>query len=54
MLDRYGDAAPLRPLYTDTFIGRGGLWGFHSEGGRVASMSFKQGRVWDLRFERVR
>lgn len=54
VLDRYGDATSLRPYYTDTFIGRGGLWVFHSEGGRVASMSFKQGRVWDLRFERVR
>lgn len=53
-VDRYGEVTSVRPYYMDTFIGAGGIWSFHREGARVTSLSFTQGRVWDLHFERVR
>ena len=53
-VDRYGRAIPVRPSGPDAFVGAGGPWVFHSEGGRVTSVSLGSGRVWDLRFERVR
>ncbi|HBD97703.1 MAG TPA: hypothetical protein DC060_05840, partial [Gemmatimonadetes bacterium] len=53
-VDRYGRAIPVRPSGPDAFVGAGGTWVFHSEGGRVTSVSLVSGRVWDLRFERVR
>ena len=53
VVDRYGQATPVQPHYTDAFSGRGGLWIFLREGGRVTSLSFAAGRVWDLQFERV-
>ena len=52
-LDRYGVVVPLTLDYSDTFSGGGGSWIFGREAGRVTSVNFSQGRVWDLRFERV-
>jgi hypothetical protein len=53
-VDRYDRAIPVRPSHPDAFRGAGGTWVFHREGGRVTSVSLVSGRVWDLRFERVR
>ena len=53
-VDRYGRATPVRPYHPDAFVGAGGIWVFRREGGRVNSVSLVSGRVWDLRFERVR
>jgi hypothetical protein len=53
-VDRYGAAARLRPVYRDAFSGRGGLYIFNRDGGRIVSVSIVLGRAWDLRFERIR
>jgi len=54
IVDRYGRPTPIRPYYADTFQGAGGIWTFRRESGRVTSVSLTRGRVWDLRFARVR
>ena len=52
--DRYGDGGALEPVYPDAFTRGGSTYIFHrGEGGRVAQASLSQGRVWDLRFERL-
>lgn len=53
IVDRYGDGRPLAPAYPDAFSSQGGLVIFRRESGRVTGLSVVQGRVWDLRFERV-
>jgi CubicO group peptidase (beta-lactamase class C family) len=54
LVDRYGDGRPLRPAYRDAFVGPGGMVLFRrNESGRVTGLSISQGRVWDLRFQRV-
>ena len=54
-VDRYDESRPLRPAYRDGFRGPGGMIVFRRDGsGRVNGLSVSQGRVWDLRFERVR
>jgi hypothetical protein len=52
--DRWGQGRLLQPLYPDAFSGGGNTVIFRRDrSGRVTHMSFSQGRVWDLRFERV-
>ena len=52
--DRYGDGAALEPLYTDVFGRDFGTIIFRRDAtGRVTQASLSEGRVWDLRFERV-
>jgi len=53
LVDRYGDGRPLAPAYPDAFASQFGLVIFRREGGRVRGLSVVQGRVWDLRFERM-
>ena len=54
IIDRYGDARPLRPAYRDGFAGPGGMILFRRDGsGRVTGLSLSQGRVWDLRFTKT-
>ena len=53
--DRYGDGGALEPLYPDAFRQEIGTFIFRRDAtGRVDQASLSQGRVWDLRFERVR
>ena len=53
--NRYGDGGELEPVYPDAFTRGGGTFIFHRDaGGRVTEASMSQGRVWDLRFERLR
>ncbi len=53
--DRYGDGAALEPLYADAFAGDSRTFVFRRDAtGRVTQASLSEGRVWDLRFERVR
>ncbi|WP_419948314.1 serine hydrolase domain-containing protein [Candidatus Palauibacter sp.] len=52
--DRYGDGAVLDPLYRDVFGEAFGTIIFRRDAtGRVTQASLSEGRVWDLRFERV-
>ncbi len=52
--DRYGDGESLAPVYPDAFTQGGSTFIFHRDGtGRITQASLSQGRVWDLRFERV-
>ncbi|MXW66463.1 MAG: serine hydrolase [Gemmatimonadales bacterium] len=52
--DRYGDGPSLTPVYPDAFRQGGSTFIFRrDETGRVTQASLSQGRVWDLRFERV-
>ncbi|MDE2720949.1 serine hydrolase [Candidatus Palauibacter polyketidifaciens] len=52
--DRYGDGPSLVPVYPDAFRQGGSTFVFRrDESGRVTQASLSQGRVWDLRFERV-
>ncbi|WP_419161660.1 serine hydrolase domain-containing protein [Candidatus Palauibacter sp.] len=52
--DRYGDGEALDPVYPDAFTQGGTTYIFHrGDGGRVTEASLSQGRVWDLRFDRV-
>ena len=52
--DRYGDGPSLVPVYPDAFRQGGSTFIFRrDESGRVTQASLSQGRVWDLRFERV-
>ena len=52
--DRYGDGAALEPLYRDVFGQEFGTIIFRRDAtGRVTQASLSEGRVWDLRFERV-
>ena len=52
--DRYGDGPSLVPVYPDAFRQGGSTFIFRrDETGRVTQASLSQGRVWDLRFERV-
>jgi len=54
MVDRYGRSRPLEPAYRDAFTGPLGTIVFHRDaGGRVTGLSLSQGRVWNLRFERL-
>ena len=53
--DRYGDGGSLEPVYPDAFTRGGSTLIFRRDGtGRVTHASLSQGRVWDLRFERLR
>jgi len=52
--DRYGDGPSLTPVYPDAFRQGGSTFIFRRDAtGRVTQASLSQGRVWDLRFERV-
>ena len=52
--NRYGEGWSLTPSYPDAFTGsRFGALIFRRENGRVTALSLVQGRVWDLRFERI-
>ncbi|WP_420636050.1 serine hydrolase domain-containing protein [Candidatus Palauibacter sp.] len=52
--DRYGDGETLDPVYPDAFTRGGTTYIFHrGDGGRVTEASLSQGRVWDLRLDRV-
>ena len=52
--NRYGEGSSLTPSYPDAFTGsRFGVLIFRRENGRVTALSLVQGRVWDLRFERI-
>ena len=52
--DRYGDGPSLMPVYPDAFRQGGSTFIFRrDDNGRVTQASLSQGRVWDLRFERV-
>ncbi len=52
---RGGSAIGLTPVYPDVFEGSNGTYRFVRNGaGRVSEMSAIQGRVWDLRFTRLR
>jgi len=52
--DRYGDGPSLTPVYPDAFRQGGSTFIFRrDETGRVTQASLSQGRVWDLRFERM-
>jgi hypothetical protein len=54
VVDRYGDGLPLEPVYSDGFEGPFGTLIFRRDGaGTVNGFSVSQGRVWDLRFERI-
>jgi len=54
LVDRYGEARPLRARYRDGFAGVGGMIVFRRDPtGRVSGLSVRQGRVWDLRFRRI-
>jgi len=51
---RYGDGSALEPLYADAFGQGSRTFIFRrDETGRVSQASLSEGRVWDLRFERV-
>lgn len=55
MVNRYGRSRALEPVYRDAFSGPLGTIIFRRDaGGRVTGLSLSQGRVWDLRFERLR
>ena len=57
LADRYDRTMPLEPVYEDGFsVGpTGAILIFRRDGGgRVVRASLSQGRVWDLRLERVR
>ncbi|MDE2944874.1 MAG: serine hydrolase [Gemmatimonadota bacterium] len=52
--DRYGDGVALEPLYADAFGQESRTFVFRRDAtGRVSQASLSEGRVWDLRFERV-
>ena len=52
--DRYGDGQSLAPVYRDAFRRGGSTFIFRRDDtGRITEASLSQGRVWDLRFERV-
>ncbi len=52
--DRYGEGFQLDPTYPDAFRGRGSTYIFRRDAaGRVTGLSLGEGRVWDLRFERL-
>ena len=52
--DRYGDGQSLAPVYRDAFRQGGSTFIFRRDDtGRIAEASLSQGRVWDLRFERI-
>ncbi len=53
MTRRPDDVFPLAPLYADAFDGEPGTIVFQRDGGRVASLSVVQDRVWNLQFRRV-
>jgi hypothetical protein len=53
MVDRYGDARVLTPLYPDGFTRAGGIVRFtRGPGGRVLTLQWSAGRVWNLTFRR--
>ncbi|MCG8469662.1 MAG: beta-lactamase family protein [Gemmatimonadetes bacterium] len=53
--DRYGETEPIEPAYADVFTSGGTTYVFRRDSsGDVSGASLSQGRVWDLRFERVR
>ena len=52
---RYGGGRPLDPTYPDAFNGERGSYIFRrDDAGRIVGLSLGQGRVWDMRFERIR
>jgi len=54
MKDRWGQGRLLQPLYPDAFGGGGNTFIFRRDSaGQVVEMSLSQGRVWDLRFQKV-
>jgi hypothetical protein len=54
-VDRYGSEVRLVPVYPDAFNARGTMYIFlRDDSGGVTGFSLSQGRVWDLRFQRVR
>jgi hypothetical protein len=53
MVDRHGDARVLTPLYPDGFARAGGIVRFtRGPGGRVLTIQWSAGRVWNLTFRR--
>ncbi len=54
IVDRYGSAAPMTPLYEDTFrTGMGIMRVVRDARDRATGLRLTQSRVWDLHFERV-
>ena len=54
MKDRWGQGSLLQPLYPDAFGGGGNTFIFRRDrSGTVVEMTLSQGRVWDLRFQKV-
>lgn len=52
--DRWGQGQLLQPLYPDAFGGGGTTYIFRRDSsGMIVEMSLSQGRVWDLRFQKV-
>ena len=52
--DRWGQGQLLQPLYPDAFGGGGTTYIFRRDAlDEVVEMSLSQGRVWDLRFQKV-
>jgi CubicO group peptidase (beta-lactamase class C family) len=55
LVGRYGQARPVGPLYPDAFAAAGNVFRFSRDAtGAIAEMRWGQGRVWSIRFERVR
>jgi hypothetical protein len=55
LVDRYGQARPLGPLYPDAFGTAGNVFRFSRDAsGAFTGMRWGQGRVWSIRFDRVR
>lgn len=55
MIDRYGRARPLRPLYPDAFDAGAWMLRFHrDDAGAITGLSAIAPRVWDLRFQKVK
>jgi hypothetical protein len=55
LVDRYGQARRIGPLYPDAFGGAGNVFRFSRDAsGAITGMRWGQGRVWSIRFERVR
>ena len=54
MKDRWGQGSLLQPLYPDAFGAGGNTFIFRRDrSGTVVEMTLSQGRVWDLRFQKV-